>query len=46
MLVTSIFSFSHNVFYLNEDKNDHFSNNDFVVCNSIELGPVQKIVVW
>ena len=37
---TSIFSFSHNVFYLIEDRNNNFSNNKLVVCNCFKFGPV------
>ena len=32
MLFTSIFSFSHNVFYLIQDRNHHLCYTDFVVC--------------
>ena len=32
MLVTSFFSFSHNVFYLSRNKFKFFSRNYFVVC--------------
>ena len=46
MLITSIFSFSHSVFYLNEDRNHYFSNIKFFVYNSFEFGPVQKFVIW
>ena len=40
MLVTSIFSFSPNVFYSIKNKNHHFSNSAFVVCKSFEFGRV------
>ena len=46
MLVTSIFSFSRNVFHPIKDWNHHFSNLEFVVCKGFEFGPVKKIVVW
>ena len=44
MLVTSISSFFHNVFYLNEDKNHNFRNIEIVVGNCFEFGSVQKTV--
>ena len=42
MLVTSIFSFSHNVSYLVTDKFCHFSHIEIVVCKCFEFGQV----VW
>ena len=42
MLVTRIFSYSHNVFYPIKDKNLHFSNFQFVVCKCFEFGSVKK----
>ena len=41
MLVTSIFSFSQNVFYLNEDRNHNFRNIITVVCKHFESGSVR-----
>ena len=46
MLVTSIFPFSHNVFYRIKDRNHNFSNVRFVVCKCFEFCPVQNFVVW
>ena len=45
MLVTSIFYFSNNVFFicLKEDKNSNFRNIEIVIYNCFEFGPVQKI---
>ena len=40
MLVSSIFSFSHNVFNPLRDKNHHFKYFDFVVCKCFQFGPV------
>ena len=45
MLVTSIFSFSHNVFYPIRYRNHCFSNLKFVVCKCFEFGPVRMFVV-
>ena len=42
MLVTSIFSFSHNVFYSVLDRNYHFSKVLFAVCKCFQFGLVQK----
>ena len=44
MVVTSISSFSHNLFYPIKATNLHFSNIEIVVCNCFEFGQVQKIV--
>ena len=40
MLVTSIFSFSHNVFFPIKDKNHHLEYIYFVVCKYFEFAPV------
>ena len=46
MLVTSIFSFSHSVFYSIKEINPHFSNIQFVVCKCFQFSHVQNSVVW
>ena len=46
MLVTSIFSFSHSVFYSVKEINHHFSNIQIVVCKCFQFGHVQNSVVW
>ena len=46
MLVTSIFSFSHNVFYPPIGSFPFLIYFYFVVCKCFEFGPVQKIVVF
>ena len=48
MLVTSIFSFSHNVFYIIKDRNyhRHLCYIYFVVCKCFEFGQGQIFVVW
>ena len=46
MLVTSIFSFSHNVFYLTLDKFQFFSHIYFVVSKFFQFRLVQNFVVW
>ena len=46
MLVTSIFSFSHNVFYPSQNKLQLFNYIYFVVCKCFQFGPVQFFVVW
>ena len=46
MLVTSIFSFSHNVFYHFQNKFQFLDSIYFVVCICFEFGPVQNFVVW
>ena len=45
MLVTSIFSFSHNVFYptFSTHRNHHLHNIKFVVCKWFEIGHVQNL---
>ena len=44
VLLTSIFSLSHNVFHPMEGINDKFSNIWFVVCKCFEFGPVQRLL--
>ena len=46
MLVTSMFSFSHNVFYTIKDRNYHLCYIYFVVCKYFEFGQGQFFVVW
>ena len=46
MLVTSIFSFFHNVFYALQDRNYHLCYIYFVVCKCFEFGQSQIFVVW
>ena len=46
MLETSIFSFSHSVFYPIEDRNHPFNNIYFVICKCIQFGPRKNFVVW
>ena len=46
MLVTSIFSFSNNVFYPIKDRNDHLGFICSVVCKCFQFGNVQIFVVW
>ena len=41
MLVTSIFSFSNNVFSPIKDMNHHFSNYEYVMCKCFQFGPIQ-----
>ena len=38
MLVTTIFSFSHNVLFPIKEKNHHFGNIKFVVCKCFQFG--------
>ena len=45
MLVTSIFSFSNNVFYSIKERNHNLSNILVIVCKCFEFGLVKKIVV-
>ena len=45
MLVISIFSFSHCVFYCVKERNCHFSNAEFVVCKCIQFGRVQNFAI-
>ena len=44
MLVTSIFFFSHSVFYSITKRKYHFSNVSYVVCKCFQFGHVQKFV--
>ena len=46
MLVTSIFSFSHNVFYPPINSFRFFTYIYFIVCKCFEFGRVQNFVVW
>ena len=48
MLVTSIFSFFHNVFYSIKDRNHYHSNItlNFVVCKCFQFGKCPNFVVW
>ena len=46
MLESSIFSFSHNVFYTIKDRNYHLCCIYFVVCKCFEFGQGQIFVVW
>ena len=46
MLVSSIFSFSHNVFYPSQTKFELFIHIFFVVCECFQFGPVKDFVVW
>ena len=46
MLITSIFSFSHNVFYSIKDRNYHLYYIYFVVCKCFQFGQGQIFVVW
>ena len=43
MLVTSIFSFSHNVFYHSQTKFKFFSHLYLVVCKCSQFGSVQNL---
>ena len=45
MLVTSFFSFSHNVFYPFQNKFHFFGHTYFVVCKCFQFLPVQNFVV-
>ena len=45
-LVTSIFCFSHNVFYPSKHEFQFFSHTYFFICKLFQLGPVMKFVVW
>ena len=45
MLVTSIFSFSNNVFYPSQYKFQLFSHIYFVICKFFQFGPVKKFVI-
>ena len=43
MLVTSIFSFSHNVFYLSQNEFQFFSHIKFSVCKCFQFRTVQNL---
>ena len=43
MLVTSIFSFFHSVFYPIKDRNHHLSYVYFVVCKCFQFGHIQNV---
>ena len=45
MLVTSIFSFSHNVFYPSTDEFKPLSHIWIVVCKCFQFGQVQNFVI-
>ena len=45
MLVTSIFSFSLNVFYPIKDKLKHLSKICLVVCKSFQFGHIQNFII-
>ena len=46
LLVTSNFSFSHNVFYLFGELSAMFIKFKIVICKVFHFGPVRNIVVW
>ena len=46
MLATSIFSFSHNIFYPSQDKFPFLSHIYFVICKSFQFGQGQNSVIW
>ena len=46
MLATSIFSFSHNVFYPSEKEHLLLNCIYFIVCECFEFGQVSKNVFW
>ena len=46
MLVTSIFSFSHNVFYSIKDRNYHLCYIYSVFCKCFQFGQGQFFIVW
>ena len=46
IVVTSIFSFSQNVFYPSQNKFDFLSSICFVVCKYFQFGRVKQIMVW
>ena len=45
MMVTSIFSFSHNAFYPIKDKSYSLHHIYFAVCTCFQIGQVNKFVV-
>ena len=46
MLISSIFSFSNNVFQPLKERNHHFRNIKFVICKCFQSGQGQNFVVW
>ena len=46
MLVTSIFSFLHNIFYPSWTKYEILSYNYIVICKYFQFRPVQNFVIW
>ena len=46
MLVTTIFSFSQNIFQPIQDKFHHLEQFHFIVCKFFVIGPGQDFVVW
>ena len=46
MLITTMFSFSHNVFYPSQSKFQFFGHVYLVVCKRFEIEPVWYFVVW
>ena len=46
MLVTSIFSYSHNVFYPSKNIFQLSNHIYFIICKCFQLGPVLIFVVW
>ena len=46
MLVTSIFSFSHNVFYHSQNKFQFLRYFHVVVCKCFQFGQVPYFVIW
>ena len=46
MLVTSIFSFSHNVFYPSLNKYQFFCHIYYVVCKCFQFRQVSHFVIW
>ena len=46
MLIASIFSFSHGVFYSTKEKNCHIRKIYFVVCKCFQFGHIQFFFVW
>ena len=45
-LVTSIFSFSNNIFKPSRDKHISLSKTKFVVCERNQFGQLQTFLVW
>ena len=46
MLVTSIFSFSHNIYYPSQNKLPYLSYIYLVVCKCFQFGQVYNFVIW